>query len=128
MFYGTLTRGIAGVTDANEHGIWLRQHGGQLTLIARDGDYLDIAPGPTTDLRHVVGVNTLGYLGPLEQQRRMLTNLGEALFTAYFDDGSTGLFLTQLPEPGSLAIALVLICPFLLRSKNRSSRRAGRVA
>jgi hypothetical protein len=109
MFEGYLTHGIGGVTDANDFGIWLRNRNGQTYLIARAGDYIDIAPGPTTDLRHILYLDSIGLYGGLGQKRRTLTSTGEVLFSAYFDDGTTGLFLSAaVPEPGSCAMALML--------------------
>ena len=45
MFEAYLTDGVAGVTPANDQGLWLRDRNGLLTLIARKGDTIDIAPG-----------------------------------------------------------------------------------
>ncbi len=112
MFEGRLTEGVGGVTNANSSGIWLRQRNGFITLVARAGDYIDIAPGPATDLRRIIYADAVGDYGQVEQSRRTLTNNGEVLFHAYFDDGTSGLFLSQvIPEPPALAMALTIAIP-----------------
>ncbi len=111
MFEAYLTDGIAGVTPANDQGLWLRDRNGLLTLIARKGDTIDIAPGPATDLRQIASIDSIENYGyaDVTQQRRTLTNQGEVLFWAQFTDGTTGLFLSHpVPEPASLVIALIL--------------------
>jgi hypothetical protein len=110
LFEAYLTQGVAGVSSSNDQGLWLHHRNGVLTLIAREGDQLDIAPGPATDLRSIFYLDSISSISGLPNQRRMLNNRGEVLFYAEFNNGTSGLFLTgQVPEPSTLTIALIAL-------------------
>jgi hypothetical protein len=89
-------------------GIWAQDQLGTLTLVARDGDSLEVAPG---DFRTVA---SLSFLGPFgipsggEDGGQLVFNDDFTLvFQAAFTDGSSGVFmatLTAVPEPASFAI------------------------
>ena len=94
---------------------------GQIYLVAREGDLLDVAPGPAVDLRQMTYVDSVGNSGNT-RQRHSLTNNGEALFFATFSDNSSGLFLTAaISEPTTL-ILLVLSIPATLCPRRSRTR------
>ena len=121
LFQAALQRGVSGVTAANDDGIWLRQRTGQIYLVAREGDLLDVAPGPAVDLRQMTYVDSVGTGNT--RQRHSLTNNGEALFFATFSDNSSGLFLTAaIPEPTTLILSVLSIPATLCPRRSRTHR------
>jgi hypothetical protein len=123
LFEAYLTPGIGGVTSNNDQGLWLRRRDGRLILIAREGDELDIAPGPASDLRRIFFLDSIANYADLWTQRRMLTNRGEVLFYAEFHDGSSGLFLTErVPEPSALALAIIAVTAYVGRMPRTRQR------
>ncbi|MCY2953033.1 MAG: hypothetical protein NTU53_13810 [Planctomycetota bacterium] len=73
---------------------------GNLVLIARAGDPLDLGDGAP---------RTIQYLTPFD-----FSNTGQLAMTVTFSDGSTGLFIATVPEPAT-PIALALISLAMLR-------------
>lgn len=118
---------MAGVSSSNDQRPWLRNGNGVLTLITREGDQLDIAPGPATDLRRMSYLDSISSLSGLPNQRRTLNNRGEVLFYAEFNNGTSGLFLTgQVPEPSTLTIApIALLSTINLRRPRRRKQPSG---
>jgi hypothetical protein len=101
-----------GVTTSNDYAIWAGTPG-NLRLVAREGDWLDVDPGPGQDLRQawLVRITTQSFADD-----------GRLLWTAHFTDGTSAAFFTPVPEPaGILAAAAGLIG--LWRLRRLSSRR-----
>lgn len=85
-----------GVNESNDEGIWAEDRLGELTLIAREGDLLDVDDGPQTDFRTISKIlfdtgsgNEDGYPGGFNDQ-------GQLAFTAQFTNGSSGVFVSNL--------------------------------
>ena len=92
-------RGIvrgAGITTANDNGIWAEDTNGVLRLIVKEGDMLDVDDGPGVDLRTVVGPFTWGATGNGDGRRSGFNDNGQLIFSASFTDGSTGIFVSNL--------------------------------
>ena len=71
-----------------ESSIWATNLAGNLELIARTGNFLEVAPG---DSRVISDVQIGGF-----------NNLGQVAFRAEFTDGTSGAFVSNLvavPEP-----------------------------
>ena len=109
----------AGVDDSNDQGIWVRNAWGEMLLVAREGELLDVSDDPhAPDLRRV---STLQFGGIDEQ--------GYVSFQATFVGGSSGAFVSSIvavpePSPGTL----LLLGAALLGSAPRrchSPRRGG---
>ena len=118
MFEAYLTE-VAGITPDNDRGLWLLTRNGRLVLIAREGDYLDIAPGPAVNLQQVFTFDTVSsYPNMSAAERRMLSNRGEVLFQAVLYSGTSGLFLTgPIPEPSTLVLLSIAIIAALTRRR-----------
>ncbi len=100
------------------HGIWARDVLGQLQLIVREGDVLEVAPG---DFRTV---NSVDFLGNSEAAsgRGAFNDRGQLAFRASFIDGTNGLFVSDLvavPEPSTLALAATGLVVLLLSIRRR---------
>ena len=84
-----------------------------LTLIAREGDLLDVDDGPRTDFRKVSFLN-FNRPNRLRIARTSgFNDLGQVAFRATFTDGTSGVFVSNLvavPEPSSLALLALRCC------------------
>ena len=94
----------------NEPGIWATDHGGEIRLVAREGDPFTVAKG---DVRII---EVIGF-------RWDMNASGQIAFPAAFTDGSSGVFVANVfPEPtGILAVAAGAV---LLRRSPRRRRLA----
>lgn len=124
LFKSYLAQDVGGVTHENDEGLWLRTRNGQIILVAREGDVIDIDPGPGQNLQQIFSLETtIGLPNVLTSQRRVLTNAGEVLFYAQFHNGSSGLFLS-LPIPESSTFMLAFLALSLCLADCRPLRRA----
>jgi hypothetical protein len=70
----------------------------QLQLLIKTGDLLEVGPG---DARQISNLSAdLAF----SDSRGAYNNLGQLAFTATFADGSTGVFITQVPEPAGFLL------------------------
>jgi hypothetical protein len=114
---GVLTR--AGVDDSYTSGIWAHNRAGDLLLVARDGELLDVSDDPRVpNLRRISSL-----------QAGHIDNAGYISFVASFDDGTSGVFVSSvvaIPEPaGGPLLAPAMILQLLLRAF-RSAPAEGR--
>jgi hypothetical protein len=79
-----------GVTGANDGSLWFSNAAGTLSLIARDGDPLEVAPG---DTRIVSSLFFQGGSGDEDGLSCGFNDLGQVVFHAAFTDGSSGIFI-----------------------------------
>ena len=100
-----------GVTFGNDTGIWAEDTAGNLRLIARTGDLLDVDDGPGTDLRTISSLSFFENTGNEDGRRSGFNDLGQLAFGARFTDNiinnSSGIFVSNLvavPEPSSLVL------------------------
>lgn len=84
-----------------DQGVWASDLYGELHLIARQGQLLEVMVG---DLRSIFAV---------EFEPTGLSDAGQIAFSAFFDDGSSGVFLAafdygqqSIPSPGTLVLLL----------------------
>jgi hypothetical protein len=81
-------------------GIWAEDRNGELQLIARTGQMLDVDKGPGTNLRSIVG---LAFASDAQAGKRGgFSDRGQLAFWTFLDDGSEALFISDavaVPEP-----------------------------
>ena len=105
-FKGWLTG--AGVTASNNRGIWAEDASGVLTLIAREGDVMDVDDGPGIDFRVI---DTLSFLpasnfsgtqsGNEDGLPSAFNDKGQVAFHARFSGGTSGVFIANtIAVPG----------------------------
>ena len=85
--------------DGNVNGIWAEDVAGNLVLIARDGDLLEVAPG---DVRTIQSLAFQANTGNSDGQPSGFNDDGMIAFRARFADGSSGIFVSSvasIPEP-----------------------------
>lgn len=108
LIVGTVV-GDGVVTDANHRGVWAQDVNGELVLIARTGDQLEVAPG---DFRTLKMFHQLGYSGNEDGRASSFNDRGEIVFAARFTDGSSGVFVSDrvaIPEPTTAALAMLAL-------------------
>ena len=92
----------AGVTTANDTGIWVKNNTGQTLLVAREGFALDVNDGPAVDNRTVLSLFMWTDAGGKDGRRSGLNSpatdsLSRLIFGASFTDNTTGVFVYTLP-------------------------------
>jgi hypothetical protein len=92
-FTATLTG--AGVTAANDGGIWVQGLAGDLRLVAREGDQLEVAPGVS---RTIAELHFAGGVSTEDGRRIGLNDRGEVAFLATFTDSSSGIFVSDVAK------------------------------
>jgi hypothetical protein len=96
-----------GVTSANDLGIWATDRAGNLQLIAREGDAIEVAPN---DYRVIRQLN-LRESGSDRFDHPKLNNRGQIAFHASFLDNSHGIFISNavaVPEPANLCFVATI--------------------
>jgi hypothetical protein len=97
VFWATLT-GTGVTTGVNDIGIWQQNAGGGLTLLARTGESIEVAPG---DSRMVTDLFLQPPSGGEDGRPRCVNSADQVTFFAAFADGSTGIFVTVGPDSDS---------------------------
>jgi hypothetical protein len=85
---------------------------GRLYKIVREGDQIDVDPGPDTDLRTVAnsGIDFNDRSGGDDGHSSALSDSGYVALKLNFTDGTSGIFLYKLapiPEPSSSILAFI---------------------
>jgi hypothetical protein len=108
-FYAPLTG--AGVTTSNDTGIWIAS-GATVRLVAREGDVLDLDPGPGVDLDTITSLSIAESLLANSGGSAALSNDPILTWSAQFADGRYATFnsvIAAVPEPSSVAIVAACI-------------------
>ena len=105
---------VTGDPDTEGEGIWAQDRHGEVQLIVRRGDTIEVAPA---DFRTVEGLDFFGRSGLEDGRGSGFNELGQLAFRARFTDGMYGVFVSDkvaVPEPclpgtilGALAIVLL---------------------
>jgi hypothetical protein len=107
----------------NDDGIWAQDIFGNLRLIAREGDYVDLSGGANTDVRRIANLSLLaanGGRGPGDLPYAF-NNAGEIAFQITFYDQSQAIVVSNLlavPEPtaGWFVFLIAALCLVEYRS------------
>jgi hypothetical protein len=95
-FTATLTG--AGVTGANDFGIWAQGLDGNLRLVAREGQQIQVSPGVN---RTIAELDFTGAANTEDGRRTGFNDLGEVAFYAGFTDGTSGIFVSDVAKAAS---------------------------
>jgi hypothetical protein len=90
-----------GVDETNGSGLWATDPQGELVLIARTGDLLEVLPG---DFRRIEHLSAEEWSGGGDGRRVCFSENGELAFKAEFTDGSNGIFVAFVPEPATVTL------------------------
>jgi hypothetical protein len=117
-FRAILLPGSGGVTADSDVGVWAEDPNGVLSLIVREGDPFQVAPG---DVRTIQYVSFRDDTGPDDFPGCAYTDNYTLAFALGFTDGTNGVFTaTLVPEPGALTAAL--LSGLALRRPRRRTR------
>jgi hypothetical protein len=106
------------VNFSNDQGIWASDLGGQLRLIVREGELLEVAPGDFRTISELSMLTSLGY----SESYRAFNSKGQLTFGAKFTDGTSGVFVSNLvaiPEPTIVSIVLLTLLNLVARRTDR---------
>ncbi|MGL4512674.1 MAG: DUF7453 family protein [Lacipirellulaceae bacterium] len=100
---GNVTPGV------NDVAMWLATADGTVSKVLQTGELFDVDPSSAIDSRTISQLFLGGVAGGVEGQanEQTLTNGGSLVVRLNFVGGSRGVFVTQVPEPASLALAAV---------------------
>ncbi len=93
-----------GVTPGTSGGLWATDPLGILTLIARTGDEITLAPGDVRTIQ-VLSLRVDNVFGP--GRAEVFSADGLLTFTARFTDQSYAVFVTQVPGPTAPTLLLI---------------------
>lgn len=115
LFYGRV-RG-EGIDETNQSALWLTDdEAGELHLLVRAGDLIEVAPGDVRQIRSIpTGVTAWEISGGDDGRPIILNDQGEVALRLSFTDESSGIFVISIPEP--LAITLLPATALLLRRR-----------
>jgi hypothetical protein len=113
-----------GITSANDTALFAGSPG-DLMQVVREGDVIDVDPGPGIDDRTVAanGISFLTGSGGEDGQGLSFNDSGLLVYQLTFTDGSTGIFTSSIavPEPASLGL-LALGSLAVLRRARRGAK------
>jgi hypothetical protein len=99
--------GGSGIDGSNNEGLWATDRQGALQLIVRDGDQIEVAP---SDFRTIQFLGFTANSGNGDGRPSGFNDRGQITFVAYFTDGSSGVFVSNLvavPEPAALIAGII---------------------
>lgn len=100
-FMGQLTG--SGISGVNNDGIWATNPSGEIKLIARENDIFDVNGDPLIDdFRTIQSLNLISASN--ENEGTSFNDAGQLVFQLSFTDGTSGIFVATIPEPGTLGL------------------------
>ena len=99
---------VEGMIADSAFGIWGQDRNGDLRLVARVGQIVEVGPG---DYREIASIVFASKTGGEDGRARGLNDLGQVVFRATFPDGSSGVFVSDVltvPEARSGTLLFLL--------------------
>ncbi len=97
--------GVNGFTD---NAVWVTDADGKLTLIVQEGDTIDINDDPLVEDLRVIDflslADRLDQSRPSDGRPTVFNNAGQLALYMLFEDGSKGIVVMTVPEPGMLGV------------------------
>ncbi|HWL94449.1 MAG TPA: thrombospondin type 3 repeat-containing protein [Phycisphaerae bacterium] len=88
-----------GVNDTNNQGLWLSDADGELHLILRTGDTVEVSDGDSRTIEAVI--LPIGSNGGEDGTSTALNDAGQVTFHLGFTDGTTGAFVAEIGDADS---------------------------
>jgi hypothetical protein len=129
--FGAYLRG-PGVGETNDYGIWATDLEGNLRLVVREGDTIDVNDGDgLPDLRVIRSLSFANQFAPGAASTEMgrsspFNDRGQIAFTALFTDMSSGVFVSDfamIPEPAMGYVVILGIALLGVVSSRRWTAR-----
>ncbi|MCE2966462.1 MAG: choice-of-anchor tandem repeat NxxGxxAF-containing protein [Phycisphaerales bacterium] len=102
------TLNVAGaVTTSNDLGLFCSDATGALHLVAREGSLFQVAPGDWRTVQDIVFSRaSVGNqpTGGEDGRGLVLNDRGDVVFNLTFTDGTSGVFVANVPGPGAVAL------------------------
>ncbi len=119
LLSGTLAGGIFGGPGGNNSALWATDLNGNLCLIAQKGMPFEVAPG---DIRTVSDANLFQAVtsGNEDGARSIFNDNGDLVFALDFADGSSGVFVVNIPAPGSAGLLAAAGVLAMRRRRNQN--------
>jgi hypothetical protein len=109
---------VEGMIADSAFGIWGQDRNGDLRLVARVGQIVEVGPG---DYREIASIVFASKTGGEDGRARGLNDLGQVAFRATFVDGSSGVFVSDvLTVPEARAGTLLFLLASCLGLKRQS--------
>src|SRR5262249_7952372 len=100
LLAGTVAGGVNGQIG-NNIGLFFEDPNGLVALIAQKQTIFHVGPG---DDRTVLAIGGLNSGGGEDGRAMSLNDNGDLVFSLDFTDGTSGVFVTHIPAPGSLSL------------------------
>ncbi len=92
-----------GVDGSNNFGVWAEDRNGLLTLVIREGDQIEVAPGDVrTVLSVVMNTGETPVSGGEDGRRMNFNDAGQLAFRVTFTDFSGGILVSSFSTPADL--------------------------
>jgi hypothetical protein len=114
-FFASLTG--TGIDSTNDGGIWATGIDGELELLVREGQLLEVGP---SDLRIVGSVFLWSDEGSGNSRNTGFNDRGQIALRATFTDGTHGIFVSNLvavPEPGTSRLCFLALSGICIRRR-----------
>lgn len=115
-----------GVDSSNGLGLFAEDSTGDLKLIARQGDLLDVSDDPLSpDFRTISNLRFNVATGNEDGRSSSFNDVGQLVFNAAFTDGTSGCFLSNLvaiPEPSTLLLGAMATVGLLMPRRRSASK------
>ncbi len=118
---------INGASTNNDSGIWATDKNGNLVLVVREGEQVQVSPGVFRTVRSISFVDSSQSNGA----ESAWTDQSYLAYTLNFTDSTSGIFISAVPEPSSLLLAALGVASLLGCStwrRSASSRKKKRCA
>ncbi len=113
-----------GVDNSNDFGIWVIAPDGEINLLIREGDVIDIDADPLAEsLATITYMDYSGISNGEDGKPSPINSFGTAVLTVGFADGREGILLATVPEPSILGAVCFIACA--TRWPKRSVRLSG---
>jgi hypothetical protein len=120
-----------GINSGNDEGIWAEDLEGTLQLVARDGDMVDVAPGPEVELLKIRDVElpvsdayySISGVRGEGDSASAFNKYGQLAFGVVFVDGVRAVVVSNfvaVPEPSGMAVAMIALSIATMFSRRRT--------
>jgi hypothetical protein len=108
----------AGITSSNDKGIWSTMPDGSIVSVVREGDLVEARPGVFRTVRSITFAETPSFNGGVESP---WTDNQQLAYMLTFTDSTSGVFVSTVPEPGTIALVICALGALSYRVLRRNA-------